>query len=195
VQLAAASNRCQGALGSDRTISRARSLAALGLCAALSAAPAHAGHTLGREQQEVLSAWLTASLDYRGASEADCDCAEDIQRMRAGSGGKWGAVPDYHRYRATADFNSDGEEDFAVVVVDRSKPGGNFALIVFNGPLREPSASPAFMRSGLDLKRQGLFCGPPRPKPYRLVIGPFESHGALLRPHGRTYKLAWGQDD
>ena len=94
VQLAAANNRLQGALGSERTISRARSLAALGLCATLSAAPAHAGHTLSREQQEVLSAWLAGSPDYRGASEADCDCAEDIQRMRAGFGGKWAAVPD-----------------------------------------------------------------------------------------------------
>jgi hypothetical protein len=49
--------------------------------------------------------------------------------------------------------------------------------------------APAFVKPGLDLKGQGLFYGPPRPKPYRLLIGRFEAEGATLSPSGRTYKL------
>jgi hypothetical protein len=54
--------------------------------------------------------------------------------MKAGSGGVWKPVPDYHPYIATGDFNGDGAEDFAVVLIDRTKQEQNFALIVFNGP-------------------------------------------------------------
>src|SRR2546422_7028023 len=47
----------------------------------------------------------------------------------------------------------------------------NFALVVFNGPFKSETASPAFIQSGLDLRYSGLFYGPPRPKPYRLLLG------------------------
>ncbi len=60
---------------------------------------------------------------------------------------------------------------------------------MFNGPFKSETLSPAFMQSGMDLKYSGLFYGPPRPKPYRLLLGPFESDsGALLIPHGRSYR-------
>lgn len=120
----------------------------------------------------------------------DCDCADGIRQMRAGSGRVWKSVVDYHPYIATDDFNGDGVEDFAVVVVERSKQENNFALLVFNGPFEAPAASPAFMKSGLELKYQGLSYGPPRPKPYRLLLGQFNSDtGLLLISHGRGYKL------
>ena len=106
-----------------------------------------------------------------------------------GAGGVWKPVRDYHPYVVTGDFNGDGMEDFAVVVVDPRKQEKNFALIVFNGPLNSSTQSPAFIESGMDLKYTGLFYGPPRPKPYRLLLGPFHSDsGGLLVPHGRGYK-------
>ncbi|HTT33636.1 MAG TPA: hypothetical protein VMH48_08540 [Methylomirabilota bacterium] len=109
--------------------------------------------------------------------------------MRAGYGGAQKAVPGYHPYTATGDFNSDGVEDFAAVLIDRSKQEKNFVLIVFNGPFKSETPSPAFMESGMDLKYMGLFYGPPRPKPYRLLLGPFESDsGGLLVPDGRGYR-------
>ena len=86
--------------------------------------------------------------------------------------------------------NGDGVEDFAVVLMDRSKQKNNFVLVVFNGPFKSESASPAFIKSGLELKYQGLAYGPPRPKPYRLLVGRFESDsGVVLIPHGYGYKL------
>jgi hypothetical protein len=99
------------------------------------------------------------------------------------------APPDYHPYVANGDFNGDGVEDFAVVLVDRTKQQKNFTLIVFNRPFKAEILSPAFMESGMDLQNTGLFYGLPRPKPYRLLLGRFESDsGALLIPHGRGYK-------
>ncbi len=64
-------------------------------------------------------------------------------------------------------------------------------MIVFNGPFQGQTVSPVFMKSGLDLKGQGFFYGPPRQKPYRLLLGSFEAEGAVLTPHGRTYTLVY----
>jgi hypothetical protein len=158
--------------------------------------PAWGGHTLTSREQKVLGVWLAQHADFRVATDSDCDCAEDIQQMKTGYGGGWPAAPDYHPYVATGDFNSDGVRDFAVVVVDRSKSAQNFVLLVFNGPFDSKTAMPAFVESGLDLRNQGLSFGPPRPKPYRLVMGWFESDNtAILVPHGRTYKLQGNEDD
>jgi hypothetical protein len=166
-----------------------RCLFLLTACVVLSA-QARAGHTLTAQEQKVLENWLAHHAEYRIATDEDCDCADDIKQMKAGRGGEWKSLPDYHPYTATGDFNGDGVEDFAVVIVERSKQENNFALLVFNGPFKSEAASPAFMRSGLDLKYQGLIYGPPRPKPYRLLIGRFESDsGSLLVPDGRGYRL------
>ncbi len=152
--------------------------------------PAWSGHTLTSKEHKVLETWLATHREFQSATDADCKCAEDIQQMKIGSGGKWVPVPDYHPYVATGDFNNDGIRDFAVVVIDRSKPAKNFALLVFNGTFSSKAKLPAFIEPGLDLRGQGLFFGPPRPKPYRLVVGPFESDNtAVLVPQGRTYKL------
>ena len=153
-------------------------------------APAWSSHTLTVREQKVLESWLARHQEFRLASDEDCSCADDIKQMKAGSGGAWKPLPDYHPYVATGDFDGDGVEDFAVVVVELSKQENNFALVVFNGPFKSKTASPAFMKSGLDLQYHGLFYGPPRPRPYRLLIGRFESDsGALLIPRGRTYSL------
>jgi hypothetical protein len=167
----------------------ARSLVFIALCFG-AALPARGGHTLNAAEQQTLETWLTKHPAYRLAMDEDCDCADDIRQMKAGSGGTWKPVPDYHPYLATGDFNGDGAEDFAVVVVDRSKRKHNFVLIVFNGPFPLKIVAPTFMKAGLDLTDQGLFYGPPRPKPYRLVQGPFESEGWVLVPHGHGYRLS-----
>jgi hypothetical protein len=154
------------------------------------AVPAWSGHTLTAQEQKVLKGWLAHHAEYRLATDEDCDCAGDIEQMKTGYGGLMKPVRDYHPYVATGDFNGDGVEDFAVVVLDPSKKEKNFALAVFNGPFNSETASPAFMQSGLDLKYTGLSYGPPRPKPYRLLLGRFESDsGVLLIPHGRGYKV------
>lgn len=165
-----------------------RCISLLAACLAFGA-PVWSGHTLTAQEQKILESWLNEHSAYRLATDADCDCPGDIRLMRTGSGGVWKPVPDYHPYIATGDFNGDGVEDFAAIVLDRSKQDHNFALIVFNGPFVLGLHSPAFIETGLALKNAGLFYGPPRPKPYRLLIGPFESDsGSILIPRGRNYR-------
>jgi hypothetical protein len=107
--------------------------------------------------------------------------------MRTYKESSWQAVPDYHPYRVSGDFNGDGIKDFAVVLKNRKDK--SFALVIFNGPLNYRNPTPAFIKSGLDMVHMGLFYGPPRPKPYHLILGPFESEGIELIPKGRTYKM------
>lgn len=152
--------------------------------------PAWCGHTLTPQQQRVLQSWLIHHKEYRVATDEDCYCPEDIEEMRTRSVGVWKPVPDYHPYAATGDFNGDGTDDFAVVVVDRSGREDSYTLLVFNGPFNSDSASAVFIQRHLSLKYHGLFYGPPRPKPYRLVVGRFDSDsGAILVPHGSSYRL------
>jgi len=142
------------------------------------------------QEQGIINDWIKRHPAYRVATDADCDCAEEIQQMKAGYGGEWKPVTDYRPYVATGDFNSDGVSDFAVVVIARSKPTKNFSLLVFNGPFRAKSTAPAFTEPSLDLRYQGLSFGPPRPKPYRLMVGPFESDNTwILVPKRHTYRV------
>src|SRR5579859_2902071 len=104
------------------------------------------GHDLNQAEQNNLQTWLTRHPQFRVAADADCDCADELQRMRAGYGGKWAPAPDYHPYVIAGDFNGDHIRDFAVVVVDGSKASSNFALLVFNGPFGGRPHSPAFIK-------------------------------------------------
>jgi len=153
------------------------------------AAVAEGGHTLDSQQQATLASWLAQHPDYRVADDTDCDCADDIAQLKTGYGGISPAAPDHHPYRAEGDFNGDGAVDFAVVVINRSKIRRRYTIVIFNGPYREQGALPSFVMPGLDLKGQGLFYGPPRPKPYHLLVGRFESEGNIFVPHGATYKM------
>ena len=108
--------------------------------------------------------------------------------MKVGDGGLWRPVPDYHPYVATGDFNGDGIIDFAVVVIVRTISAYPFALLIFNGPFNSNAVRPAYVGTNLDLRYAGLSFGPPRPKPYRLVMGRFGSdNSSILVPIGTTY--------
>jgi hypothetical protein len=160
------------------------------------ALPAWCGHTLTKQEQSIVDGWLGRHPNHRAATDADCDCADDIRQMKAGYGPDWPGVTDYHPYVVTGDFNSDGVGDFAVVVIDQSKSKENFTLLIFNGPFGSTHASPAYTESNLNLRYEGLSFGPPRPKPYRLVVGPFESDNTwILVPNGRTYKVQVNDSD
>ena len=74
---------------------------------------------LTTSEQKVLAAWLSGHGNYRLATDADCDCADDIKGMRIGYGDPKSARPDYHPYIATGDFNGDGVVDFAVALIAR----------------------------------------------------------------------------
>ena len=131
-------------------------------------------------QRAVLGQWLEQHPALHVATDADCQCSDGIAQIRKGSGGVWKANPNYHPYYAFGDFNSDGAQDFAVVLIDSAK---KLHLVIFNGPVA-PGISPAYQST----KYVGaLFFGAPRPKPYRLVVGDFGSEGGLFKPKGKSY--------
>lgn len=139
--------------------------------------------------EQIVDSWRRANPGYRIANEIDCgDCAEQIQAIRRGMGGKWKAVPNYQPYYAVGDFNGDGHKDFAIAMLSNERGAKKFVLLVFNGPFKSGIFThPAFVSEPMNLAEQGLFFGPPRPKPYRLVVGGFESEGMLLLPKGMGY--------
>jgi hypothetical protein len=165
--------------------------AAASVLLSLLATPAWCGSTLTVEQQNALSSWLAQHTNFRLATDTDCDCALDIRQMRDGYGDPRYALPDYHPFTATGDFNDDGIEDFAVAVIDAKASADSFTLVVFNGPFSKQPAAPAFIEPGLDLRHDRLFYfGSRRAKPYRLMVGRFNSDsGFRLRPSGSTYRI------
>jgi len=161
---------------------------AVALALALSQS-ASAGYLLSIDQKNVVTAWLSKHPGYRLANDKDCACDEDLRTMRAtGYGGRWKPVPDYHPYAVSGDLNGDGNIDFAVAVI-RTNAARKFTILVFNGPIKSVTDAPSFVDSDSDLTGVGFFYGPPRPKPYRLVVGAFESEGYVLEPKSRTYRL------
>jgi hypothetical protein len=148
-----------------------------------------ASHLLSTAQKEVVSAWLHEHPGYRLANDKDCSCDEDLQTLRkTGYGGRWKPVADYHPYAVSGDFNGDGQVDLAVAVI-RTNAAHKFTILVFNGPIKSIGAPPSFIDADSNLTGSGFFYGPPRPRPYRLVVGAFESEGYVLVPKGRTYRL------
>ena len=138
------------------------------------------------EHAEVLKRWLSRNISYRVATDEDCHCDTDLVETRTRTVGAWKAKPQYHPYYTTGDFNWDGISDFAVGVVIGKKPD-TFRIAIFHGPFGpRHSSEPAFVSQPLRLG-QGMDYGPPRPKPYMLLVGPFESEGALLRPTPKGY--------
>lgn len=151
---------------------------------------ARAGHTLTEGQKRTVSRWLSSQQGSRLADVSDCQCDDDIRQVRVGYGAPFEPVPDYHPYVATGDFNGDGLPDFAVVVISEGVAGVAYRLVVFNGSSRGWSSRPVFEASLRDMIRKGLFFGPPRPRPFRLTVGPFESDNTeILVPRGKTYRL------
>jgi hypothetical protein len=187
--------RSSSTLGLKEMLSLGRT-AWLGLVAALFAMPCLAAHTLSPTHRAVLDSWLRNHPNLRVALPSDCCyCADDIAKMRRGTDEVWRPVPDYDPYRAVGDFNGDGNIDFAVVLIDKTKTEEPFVLVNFNGPFTSTAKQPAFIEADLDLSNEGLFFGPPRPKPYRLIVGAFESdNSGLLEPNGDSYRWSTEED-
>jgi hypothetical protein len=129
----------------------------------------------------VLQRWLTNRPELRPATDEDCKNELGLRDARKNN-------KNYHPYYVTGDFNSDGRLDFAVVLIDERKSDENkAALLVFNGPL-SANTTAAYFEDKMDLFGVNLFFFTDRPKPYRLLVGPFNSDsGFILEPRGKGY--------
>jgi hypothetical protein len=128
-----------------------------------------------------LESWLQNKPRLRLAIEKDCLNREGLAASRAEYG------RDYQPYYSVGDFNRDGQQDFAVALINGQKHSRKFAVAIFNGPFnqRRPSL-PAFFTEGIDLSEGGLFVL----SGGRLVAGVFQSDDCVvLQPRRSTYVM------
>jgi hypothetical protein len=135
---------------------------------------------ISTEHSAILERWLLTRPDLRLAIDADCQCDRELGWMRSDTAG-----PDYQPFYATADFNDDGQADFAVLTVTISDTSRRF-LVVFNGPLAE-NTGPAFVGRADGI----LVLSRPWSPPTRLQVGPPYADAAVLTPDGSGYELIW----
>jgi hypothetical protein len=137
---------------------------------------------LSSGQKQTLSAFLSENKSFRPATDRDCDCNADINEIRLK--GVWEKpMPGYHPYLRLEDFNHDGKDDLAIVLIakDRAKR----LVTVFNGPFPALPAHPALEHEvGV---RDVLAYGPP--PDHQLIIGPLYSEGCFLVAKGTAYSL------
>lgn len=129
----------------------------------------------------VLERWLKNKPMLRLATEKDCRNAAGLAASRE----EYGRA--YQPYYAIGDFNHDGQQDFAVALINAQKSSRRFAIAIFNGPFNQARTSlPAFFAQGIDLSDGGLVVQ----SGSRLVAGVFQSDDCVvLRPRGRTYVM------
>jgi hypothetical protein len=135
------------------------------------------------EHRAVLQDWLKGKPNLRAATESDTD-ADELKLVRDGYTGK-----SFQAFYAVADFNRDGQKDFAIGLISKEKSDA-LVLAVFNGPFRKGKTAPApayyndtrFERSDFLLLVGNNWD--------ELQIGQgSDSRTVLLKPKGRGYYL------
>ena len=149
--------------------------------ATVQAAQLESASYLRAQHRAVLQQWLSSKPTLRLATEQDCVNKEGLTATRQENG------QNYQPYYAVGDFNRDGQEDFAVVLINQGKRSRRFAIAIFNGPFNARRSSlPNFFTEGVDLSQGGLVVLSGN----RLVAGVFQSDDCvMLRPSGRTYVM------
>jgi hypothetical protein len=146
------------------------------LAAALTAAQTNAGgySHLAPQHRAALKKWLAHHDWMRPATSADSFNMPTLMRELRIS----------HQFYATGDFNRDGRQDFAVLLVVKGKQ--EMALAVFNGPFRH--ARPAYFERHFD-RMDTLYISYDRAIKRRLFLGVSESdwYCMILIPRGRGY--------
>jgi hypothetical protein len=162
---------------------------ALLLCCGGALSPAEIPELIKSPHREAISLWLGQHPTYRLANRADCDCSEDIHSLRTGCGGTQTAEPSYEPFYATGDFNGDGLEDAAVIMMSSNLRSSNLVVAFFQ---RSPNKSDRPREIPIrerDIGGLGLFSRKPSPsstdRRWRLLFGAFESEAEQLLPVNR----------
>jgi hypothetical protein len=135
------------------------------------------------EHRTVLKSWLGRNPEFRVATDADCSCDEDIPAILQNSNND-------HLYYAVEDLDSDGDSDFAIVLINLTKheagPEFNSALAVFNGPF-SGVMNPAFLEEEIGLPVGTVLFRDPAEK--QLAVCKWESECSVLLAGRGGYSL------
>jgi len=134
---------------------------------------------------KTVKSWLADHQNYVPIEKAECECDADLGEIRRGETGRAPNLT-YNPHYVSGDFNFDGVRDFAVLL--KNTATSKLVVVVFS---RERTGG--FRSFPLDIPLSvagvGLFYGPPRPRPYYLVVSTFGSEGFLVVPVGTEYRL------
>src|SRR5262249_19711559 len=134
------------------------------------------------EHRTVLARWLKNQPGLRLATETDCTDKESLEGYRK----DWGKG--FHPYYSIGDFNRDGKEDFAVLLIDLKKEEDHgFAIAIFNAPFDGKTDPNYFERGYIDIGR--CYIGFNQIVKRRLYLGMFESdfYCVTFYPKGSGY--------
>jgi len=134
------------------------------------------------EHKPVLERWLKEKRYLRLATESDCADKEGLEIWRK----DWGK--DFNPYYSIGDFNRDGKNDFAVLLVDLKKGEEHgFAIAIFNAPFGNKKAPNYFEGGYIDLGRCYIVYNQMAKR--RLYLGVFESdfYCVTFYPKGLGY--------
>lgn len=147
----------------------------------IQAAQLESASYLRAPHRAALQRWLPGKPALRLATEKDCLNKEGLKATRQENG------QSYQPYYAVGDFNGDGQEDFAVALINQGKRSRKFSIAIFNGPFKpQRSSLPNFLTEGVDLSTGGLVVLSGN----RLVAGVFQSDDCVvLRPSRNTYVM------
>jgi hypothetical protein len=100
------------------------------------------------EHKPVLERWLKEKRYLRLATESDLTDKEDLGIWRK----DWGK--DFNPYYSIGDFNRDGKNDFAVLLIDlKNAQEHKFAIAIFNAPFANKKGPNYFEDGYIDLGR------------------------------------------
>jgi hypothetical protein len=141
--------------------------------------------SLDESEKAALGSYLSTRADLRLPQESECGCDDELSQMRDGD-------PAYQPYVLRGDFNGDGEEDFAVLLVRESEDGPPAGVLaVFNGPFSTYSPpAPAAVYKARFGKFMALFA-----KDGQLLLGQFHGAGCVYAANGNGYDENCGDGD
>jgi hypothetical protein len=136
----------------------------------------------------VLQKWLDAHSGWRPATIDDAFAAASPDAKDFVKAEIKDAGLNYHPFYAAADFNSDRNLDFALILTTDAPAVKKFAVVIFNGPFKiGQTPVPAFYSEKLG-EGDWLFWKTRDGFGNRFIVGPASSDsGYIVKPKGKTY--------
>jgi serine/threonine protein kinase len=144
------------------------------------------------EYRVVLQKWLENKAGWRPATVNDVYYGLDKDQREYAKGEMQSNGKFQHPYYVVDDFNSDGKQDFALVLITTNRK--KYAVAIFNAPFGD-SPSPTYYTEELG-KGDWLFWMKDDGFQKRFIVGPPASDaGYLIVPRGNSYVVESGGAD
>lgn len=159
------------------------------------------------QHRDVLQQWLSNKSGWRPATINDALAGTTIEVRESflseiksiGNNYRYYSqaykLQGYHPYYTVSDFNRDGIEDFAIIVINEGGGSIKLAVAVFNGPFsRSQNPAPTFYSEDVS-EEDWLFWMTNDRFGYRFVLGPPNTgHGSrgfpgVIKPRGKAYVI------